>query len=63
MHNCLCDTVSEGEPLATLYYNRDEQLREAAGRAAAAFVIAAEKAEPRPMVLARVTSEGVEMTG
>lgn len=63
LHKTLGDMVTEGEPLATLYYNQDEQLREAAGRAAAAFVIAAEEAEARPMVLARVTAEGVEMTG
>ncbi len=62
LHKTLGDKVTEGEPLATLYYNQDEQLREAVGRAEGAFVIAAEKAKVRPMILARVTAEGVEMT-
>lgn len=62
LHKTLGDRVTEGEPLATLFYNQDEQLREAVGRAEGAFVIADEKAKVRPMVLARVTAEGVEMT-
>ncbi|MGI6090940.1 MAG: thymidine phosphorylase [Saccharofermentanales bacterium] len=62
LHKTLGDRVTEGEPLATLYYNQDEQLKEAVGRAEGAFVIAAEKARVRPMILARVTAEGVEMT-
>ena len=62
LHKTLGDRVTEGEPLVTLYYNQDEQLREAVGRAEGAFVIADEKAKVRPMILARVTAEGVGMT-
>jgi pyrimidine-nucleoside phosphorylase len=62
LHKTLGDMVTEGEPLATLFYNQDEQLREAVGRAEGAFVIADEKAKVRPMILARVTAEGVGMT-
>lgn len=62
LHKTLGDRVTEGEPLATLFYNQDEQLREAVGRAESAFVIADEKAKVRPMILARVTAGGVEMT-
>jgi len=61
LHKTLPDRVSEGEPLATLYYNQSDSLSEASELTADAFVIEDETTEPRSLVLARVTAQDVTM--
>jgi pyrimidine-nucleoside phosphorylase len=53
------DPVVEGEPLAIIHSHTEADAAKVANRVAASFTIA-ESASPRPLLLRRVTSSGVE---
>ena len=55
----LGDYVKEGEPLATLYFNKRELAGEAVSRMQAAVTIAKERPELPPLIYAAVSPEGV----
>jgi pyrimidine-nucleoside phosphorylase len=53
------DAVQQGEPLATIHARTDSGAGEVASRVAAAFRVTA-SAQPRPLLLRRVTASGTE---
>jgi pyrimidine-nucleoside phosphorylase len=59
LHKKVGDAVQVGEPLATVHARTDEGARQVALRIAAAFRLTA-SAEPRPLLLRRVTASGTE---
>jgi thymidine phosphorylase len=59
LHKKVGDAVRVGEPLATVHARTDEGARQVAPRIAAAFRLTA-SAEPRPLLLRRVTASGTE---
>jgi pyrimidine-nucleoside phosphorylase len=59
LHKKVGEVVREGEPLATIHARTGQAARDVASRVAAAFRVAA-SARPRPLLLRRVTSSGIE---
>ena len=59
LHKKVGDAVHDGEPLATVHARTESAARDVAPRIAAAFRIAA-SARPRPLILRRVTTSGIE---
>jgi pyrimidine-nucleoside phosphorylase len=59
LHKKVGDAIREGEPLATVHARTKQAAGDIASRVAAAFRIMA-SAQPRPLLLRRVTSEGTE---
>ncbi len=53
------DAVRAGEPLATIHARTEQAANDVASRVAAAFRVTA-SAQPRPLLLRRVTSSGIE---
>ncbi|HHU06913.1 MAG TPA: thymidine phosphorylase [Clostridiaceae bacterium] len=60
LHKTLGDYVVQGEPLVSLLYNKTNSLDEACNLALYAFEIKESPAEPRPVLLARVTANSIE---
>jgi pyrimidine-nucleoside phosphorylase len=59
LHKKVGDAVQAGEPLATVHARTEQAALQVAPRVAAAFRIAA-SARPRPLLLRRVTTSGIE---
>ncbi len=55
-HKKIGDSVAEGEPLCTIYYNDDERFREAQRRIAEAYLLAESRVE-RPALIKKVIGE------
>ena len=59
LHKKVGDAVQDGEPVATVHARTDQAADDVAPRVAAAFRVAA-SAQPRPLLLRRVTASGTE---
>jgi pyrimidine-nucleoside phosphorylase len=59
LHKKVGDPVSTGEPLCTVHYNSAERFAEAKPVIAAAYSIAGQKPEPRPLVLKVIQGKSV----
>jgi pyrimidine-nucleoside phosphorylase len=59
LHKKVGDAVEPDEPLATIHARTDQAAQQVANRVAAAFRVMA-SAQPRPLLLRRVSSSGIE---
>ncbi len=59
LHKKVGDPVQQGEPLATVHARTEDAARQVTARVAAAFLVAA-SAQPRRLLLRRVTAAGIE---